>query len=246
MENAHPLAIRLNELIREGKIPEDCLYFKFIDNTTSFALIDPHSASNFTWDRDVCGFFDTIKFLGGSTTRNFVRGHGFFGTGRGGVKEFKTFSDFNLCGPSENSSKCFQAGYTTDSGVIKPQLLSLYSFAFNSGADLPALKCTDKVKVTPLSQAIDGTALKPGLQYDSLQKIVVDLTTAKDQNNFRSKSIPEPEEIKKNLLTSAGNLCHLVRQWFIHSRWSLLPAKVSFWRRDVGIIPGHCKHTTNM
>jgi len=40
-------------------------------------------------------------------------------------------------------------------------LLSLYSFAFNSEADLPALASTDKAKVIPLSQAIDGTAVKP-------------------------------------------------------------------------------------
>ena len=203
VENAHPVAIKLNQLLEKGKIPEDCLYYKFIDNTTSFALVDPKSASDFTWDRDVCEFFDTIKYLGGSRTRNFVRGPGFFGTGRGGLKEFNTFSDFNLCGPSTNSSKRFQAGYTTASGVIKPHLLSLYSFAFNRQADLPALVSTDKLNVIPLSQAIDGTALKPGLEYDSLQKMVVGLTTQIDQNNFSSNSISDPEEIKKKLLTSA-------------------------------------------
>lgn len=198
VENAHPVAIKLNQLLEKGKIPEDCLYYKFIDNTTSFALVDPKSASDFTWDRDVCEFFDTIKYLGGSRTRNFVRGPGFFGTGRGGLKEFNTFSDFNLCGPSTNSSKRFQAGYTTASGVIKPHLLSLYSFAFNRQADLPALVSTDKLNVIPLSQAIDGTALKPGLEYDSLQKMVVGLTTQIDQNNFSSNSISDPEEIKKS------------------------------------------------
>ena len=203
VENAHPVAIKLNQLLEKGKIPEDCLYYKFIDNTTSSALVDPKSASDFTWDRDVCEFFDTIKYLGGSRTRNFVRGPGFFGTGRGGLKEFNTFSDFNLCGPSTNSSKRFQAGYTTASGVIKPHLLSLYSFAFNRQADLPALVSTDKLNVIPLSQAIDGTALKPGLEYDSLQKMVVGLTTQTDQNNFSSNSISDPEEIKKKLLTSA-------------------------------------------
>ena len=94
-----------------------------------------------------------------------MRGPGFVGTGRGGAKEFRTFSDFNLCGPSSNSSKRFHAGYTTDSGVIKPHLLSLYSFAFNSAADLPALISTNKVKVIPVCEAIDGTALKPGLEF---------------------------------------------------------------------------------
>jgi len=72
------------------------------------------------------------------------------------------FSDFNLYGPATNSSKRFNAGYTTDSGVIKPHLLSFYSFVFNSAADLPALISTDQVKVIPVCEAIDGIALKPG------------------------------------------------------------------------------------
>ena len=39
-------------------------------------------------------FFETIKYLGGQRTRNFVRGPGFHGTGRGGRKQFTSFSDF--------------------------------------------------------------------------------------------------------------------------------------------------------
>ena len=230
VENAHPVAIKLNQLLEKGKIPEDCLYYKFIDNTTSFALVDPKSASDYTWDRDVCEFFDTIKYLGGSRTRNFVRGPGFFGTGRGGLKEFNTFSDLNLCGPSTNSSKRFQAGYTTASGVIKPHLLSLYSFAFNRQADLPALVSTDKLNVIPLSQAIDGTALKPGLEYDSLQKMVVGLTTQIDQNNFSSNSISDPEEIKKKALNKRrSGRRYITGQRLINSSWCVLSPQISNW-----------------
>ena len=105
MKNAHPLAIKLNAFIKEGKIPEDCMYYKFIDNTTSFALVDSTSVSTFKWDDEVCEFFDIIKFLGGERTRKFVRGPGFHGNGKGGLKQFTTFSDFNLCGPSINASR---------------------------------------------------------------------------------------------------------------------------------------------
>ena len=69
VKNAHPVAMKLNQLLEKGKFLEDCLYYKFIDNTTSFALVDPKSASDFTWDRDVCEFFDTTKYLGGSRTQ---------------------------------------------------------------------------------------------------------------------------------------------------------------------------------
>ena len=120
MENADPLAIKLNTLLKEGKIPEDCMYYKFLDNTTSFAMVDSTSASTFQWDDEVCEFFDTIKFLGGERRRTFVRGQGFHGSREGGLKQFTTFSDFNL---SVNASRRYHAGYTTDSGVIKPHLV---------------------------------------------------------------------------------------------------------------------------
>lgn len=110
LENANPVTIKLNNLLKEGKIPSDYLYYKFIDNTTLFASVNPQLASNLTWDRDLCEFYDTIRYLGGTRTRNFIRGPGFVGTGRGGAKEFRTFSDFDLCGPLSNSSQRFHTG----------------------------------------------------------------------------------------------------------------------------------------
>ena len=53
VENAHPLAVKLNTLLKEGKIPEGCMYYKFIDNTTSFAMVDSTSAFTFQWDDKV-------------------------------------------------------------------------------------------------------------------------------------------------------------------------------------------------
>jgi hypothetical protein len=73
-------------------------------------MIDSTTASDFKWDDEVCEFFSTIKYLGGERTRKFVRGSGFFGTGKGGIKEFKSFSDFNLCSPFTNALKRCQAG----------------------------------------------------------------------------------------------------------------------------------------
>ena len=136
MENAHPLALKLSKLLKEAKIPESCLFYKYLDNTTSFALVDPRKASDFHWDPEVCEFFETIKFLGGQRTRNFVRGPGFYGTGRGGIKQFTSFADFNLCGPSLNASIGCKTGYTTDSGVIKPHLQSFHSFSHHPKADI--------------------------------------------------------------------------------------------------------------
>jgi len=64
------------------------------------------------------------------------------------------------------------------------------------------------------------------------------------QNVFSSNSIPEPEQIKKNLLTSAEVICSTSLDNNAH--WILLLAKVRHWRGNAEINSGHCKDTANM
>ena len=203
LNDAHPLAVKLNKLIEDGKIPESCIYYKFLNDTMSFALTDPKTASGFKWDDEVCEFFLTIKYLEGERTRKFVRGPGFFGTGRGREKEFKSFADFNLCGPSLNATKRCQSGYTTESGMIKPHLQSLHSLCQHPKADLHAIVDNEKVRAIPVALASDGTALKPGLEYDSHQKQVIGLTHKVDEKFMKKHPLPDPEKIKTNLITNA-------------------------------------------
>lgn len=203
LNDAHPLAVKLNKLIEDGKIPQSCIYYKFLNHTMSFALTDPKTASGFKWDDEVCEFFSTIKYLGGERTRKFVRGPGFFGTGRGGEKEFKSFADFNLYGPSLNATKRCQSGYTTESGMIKPHLQSLHSLCQHPRADLHAIVDNEKVRAIPVALASDGTALKPGLEYDSRQKQVIGLTYKVDEKFVKKHPLPDPEKIKTSLINNA-------------------------------------------
>ena len=159
VESAHPLAEKLNKLFKEGNIPEECLYYKFLNHTTSFAMIDSRKASDFHWDHEVCEFFETIKYLRGQRTRNFVRGPGFPGTGRGEKKQFTTFADFNLCGSSINASNHCKAGYTTDSGIIKPQLHSFHAFSDHPEADINYLVKSGNVQVIGVSLAMEEQLL---------------------------------------------------------------------------------------
>ena len=179
------------------------MYYKFIDSTTSYAMVDSTSASSFKLDNDVCEFFDTIKYLGGERTRKFARGPGFHGTGKGGLKQFISFSDFNLCGPSENAARRYHAGYTTDSGVIKPHLVSLHSFTHQPNAEVAKLVNTEKLQVILISHASDGTALKPGLEFDSRQKLIIGLVYKLDYRYIKEHPFPDPEELKNNMVTSA-------------------------------------------
>ncbi|KAL9958420.1 hypothetical protein ACROYT_G035430 [Oculina patagonica] len=139
VERAHPLAEKLNRLIKEEKIPEECLFYKYLDDTTSFAMIDSSKASDFHWDHEVC--------------------------------------------------------YTTDSGIIKPHLQSFHVFASHPKADINYLVSSDQVQVIGVSLAMDGTALKPGLEFDTRQKRIIGLTYKVDWNYV---CVPKPEEIKAN------------------------------------------------
>ena len=233
LNDAHPLAVKLNKLIEDGKIPQSCIYYKFLNHTMSFALTDPKTASGFKWDDEVCEFFSTIKYLGGERTRKFVRGPGFFGTGRGGEKEFKSFADFNLCGPSLNATKRCQSGYTTESGMIKPHLQSLHSLCQHPKADLHAIVDNEKVRAIPVALASDGTALKPGLEYDSRQKQVIGLTHKVDEKFMKKHPLPDPEKIKTNLITNAD-----ITIATLLDNGAAMPMAVNFrpksdWRRNI-------------
>ena len=61
---------------------------------------------------------------------------------------------------------------------------------------------TDQVKVTPVCEAIDGTALKPGLEFDPQQKKEL-LVNPLQPRMFTTNTIPEPKEIKDKLITCA-------------------------------------------
>ena len=190
-------------------------------------MIDSSKASDFHWDHEVCEFFETVKYLGGQRTRNFLRGPGFHSTGRGGKKQFMTFAYFNLCGPSQHVSNRCKAGYTTDSGIIKPHLQSFHVFSSHPKADINYLVSSDQVQVIGVSLAMDGTALKPGLEFDTRQKRIIGLTYKVDWNYVCDNPVPKPEEIKANLITSAEVTFMTTVD---NSSTMPLPSKVSIWR----------------
>lgn len=102
-----------------------------------------------------------------------------------------------------NASTRCKAGYTTESGVIKPHLQSFLSFTSHPKADINYFLRTEKVKVIGISQAMDGTALKPGLEFDSRQKRIIGLSNRVDRKFVDDHPNPDPEEIRKKLVTNA-------------------------------------------
>ena len=96
-----------------------------------------------------------------------------------------------------NATKRCQSGYTTESGMIKPHLQSLHSLCQHPKADLHAIVDNKKVRAIPSH----GTALKPGLEYDSRQKQVIGLAHKVDDKFLKKHPLSDLE--KTNLITSA-------------------------------------------
>ena len=54
-----------------------------------------------------------------------------------------------------------------------------------------------------LSQAMDGTTLIPGLEFDASEWRVIDLTDVVNCNFVQNRPNPDPQQIKKTLVTCA-------------------------------------------
>ena len=96
--------------------------------------------------------------------------------------------------PLMPSNHC-KAGYTTDSGIIKSNMQSFHAFSDHPKADINYLVKSDDVQVIGVSLAMDGTALKPGLEFDIRQKRIIGLTFKVDWNYVCDHPVPDPQEI---------------------------------------------------
>ena len=141
VEKADPLCIKLNDLIR-GKIQKDKILYRYLSDVLEIMYNPFHE-----YDREVVEFFNTITYLGGRRTANFIRGPMNLGDGRHSHINKELDKKMNLGGPSESLVLKSQAGYTPDSGVIKPLSLAHVELLKNSGAK-PLIETTNVVVIT--------------------------------------------------------------------------------------------------
>lgn len=60
---------------------------------------------------------------------------------------------------------------------------------------------TDKLRVIPVALASDGTALKPRLEFDPCQKLIIGLVYKVAASYVKTHPQPAPQDIKENLVT---------------------------------------------
>lgn len=192
----------LNDLIQSGKLHKDCFYYKFVNNAVKYALVDWSRKNDFKWDEDVLELFQTIKYLGGAATVKFVHGPSHHGTGRGGIKQL-SLSNANLGGPSDNFLRKGQSGYTPFSGVFKGLLEPFLVLVFDGPNPSTPVISTNVVQTLACVMALDGTALKPCIQFDDRLKICVGLTVPVDLQFVTRHPKLSSEDLKGKFVTEA-------------------------------------------
>ena len=201
LEQPDPLCLRLNDLIKSGRIPKDRIMYKYLNDVTN-VMIDP----NWEYDVEVIEFFNTIKYLGGERTVNFVRGPMWYGTGKGGKKNPEELNT-NLGGPSRTTRQKETSGHTTRSGIVKQWLctgLELANAASLNSNDVLPLVDTPSVKSFAIALENDGTALKPGIQYDEQLQINVGLKDRADFAFVEANPNPTSDFLRSNVVTEAN------------------------------------------
>ncbi len=155
VEEADQVCVKLNDLIRRGVVSKDRIFYKYLKDVIEIF-----------YDKEVVEFFNTIINLGGRRTANMIRSPMYQGEGRGCFHNPATMK-MNLGGPSDETCRKRQAGYTCKSGVIKSLSQAFLKLSADDGISktepLIDIEC---VKVIPCMLANDGTALKPSIQFD--------------------------------------------------------------------------------
>lgn len=159
VEQADEVCINLNRLITDGKIPKTGIFYKHLE-TVVHLFINPN---NHVYDPEVVEFFNTMKYLGGERTKNFVVGPMSHGHGQLGKGYFNTHHHKgNFYGPCRSTFtiSLFQAEYTVKSGTINHFVQSFLLMC--QSHDSPLFK-NNVVKVFACAMENDGKALKAGL-----------------------------------------------------------------------------------
>ncbi len=200
IEAADDVCIKLDQLVRNGTISRDDIFYKHIKDVV-YCFINQRSHQ---YDDEVIKFFNTIRYLGGESTANFLRGPAWHGQGRKGKGHFASETKRgNLHCPSSATCAKRQAGYTIRSGVLRDLVTTAIKLADKS-TSVRLLVDTLVAKVFPVAIANDGTALKPGLRLDERMKRVVGLNIDVDLAFVLENPNPTSVFLKQAVVTEAS------------------------------------------
>ena len=193
VDQADALCVRLNELIRRGIVTPESIFYKYINDVVEFMYDSRHK-----YDDEVVEFFNTLTYLGGRQTTNMIRNPMFKCQGRGSSHQTSECR-MNLGGPSEETCRKKQAGYTTASGVQHCLLSAFHQLSQKSNAKL--LIDNAVLQVVPCAVANDGTALKPSIQFDARAKENIGLDFEVSATFVKDNLEPSPQLLRDHIIT---------------------------------------------
>lgn len=95
LEELDPVVMALQKEIQSGNLPRDHIFYKVLNNALQFALKSGDPKEQFSHDKDVVLFSETLAFHGKDKIMNLLRGPGFKGQKKGGKYDFR-WKDWNL------------------------------------------------------------------------------------------------------------------------------------------------------
>ena len=85
----------LQRELQTGNLTEEHIFYKVLKNALEFAQKSGDARQQFSHDKDVILFTETLAFHGHDKIMNLLRGPGFKGQKKGGTYDFR-WSDWNL------------------------------------------------------------------------------------------------------------------------------------------------------
>ena len=208
MEELDPVVVALQQEIQSGNLPRRHIFYKVLRNALEFAQKSSDLRKQFTHDKDVTLFSETLAFHGKDKVMNLLRGAGFHGQQKGGTFEFK-WENWNLpFVPSKSTRSKDKAGHTTKDEIIKSLLISYLLLVQLEESGVQPLIDQPHLRVIPVCLATDGMSIKPGLQFDTGVKELVGLLFPVDLEYVKSTPSPDPATLKGSFVTEVN--CEII------------------------------------
>ena len=114
MEDLDPVVVALQREIQSGNLLRGHIFYKMLANALEFAQKSGDPRAQFSHNKDVTLFTETLAFHSKDRVMNLLRGPGFKGQQKGGKYSFH-WNDWNLpFVPSKSTRNKEKAGYMTE------------------------------------------------------------------------------------------------------------------------------------
>ncbi len=194
-----PLTVRLQNALASGKLAKDHLLYIALDDALRYAACA--GKKQFEWNKTLVRFCETLRYHGHPKTLHLLRGRAQHGKGKRGGRIDFDFDDYNFVLPGENAVGRERPGYTTSNGIVRDLLSAFLKLA--NGHATPIVD-HNSVRLFAAGLSRDGMTLKPGLQFDLRQKLVVGADTQIDLDFVNRTPSLEASWIKQHLFKEAN------------------------------------------